>query len=181
METTTTRSAPPGAPGAAQADDSLRGTRRWALALSVLAGAMVLWALWMVFFYVPTEAEMGVVQRIFYIHVPSAWTAFMAFGLVALCSAGYLWLRDPRLDAIAVSAAELGLLFTTLVLLSEIKRLHPQQFQITNEGFTQMIGSRWAREAFDRGDSPASIWERWEGELRDWERLVGKYRLYGRI
>lgn len=120
METTTTRSAPSGAQpfGGPEADASLRGTRRWALALTVLAGATLLAALWMVFFYVPTEAEMGVVQRIFYVHVPSAWTAFMAFGLVALCSAGYLWLRDPRLDAIAVSAAELGLVFTTLVLLT---------------------------------------------------------------
>jgi heme exporter protein C len=107
-----------GMPGTTEADDSLRGTRRWAVALTVLAGAALLAALWMVFFYVPTEAEMGVVQRIFYLHVPAAWTAFMAFGLVALCSAGYLWLRDPRLDAIAVSAAELGLVFTTLVLLT---------------------------------------------------------------
>jgi heme exporter protein C len=120
METTTTRSAYAATqpPGAAGEGDSLAGTRRWALALSALAGATLLVGLWMVFFYVPTEAEMGVVQRIFYLHVPAAWTAFMAFGVVALCSAGYLWLRDPRLDAIAVAAAELGLVFTTLVLLT---------------------------------------------------------------
>ena len=43
---------------------------------------------------------------------------------------------------------------STLVLLSEIKRLHPTEFQITNDGFTQMMGSRWAREAFDRGEDP---------------------------
>ena len=61
---------------------------------------------------------MGIVQRIFYVHVPSAWVAFLAFGIVALCSLGYLWLKDERLDAIAVSAAELGLMFTTLVLLT---------------------------------------------------------------
>jgi uncharacterized protein YbbC (DUF1343 family) len=65
-----------------------------------------------------------------------------------------------------------------LVLLTEIKRLHPASFQITNEGFTQMIGSRWAREAFDRGEDPAVIRNRWEGELRDWDELVGPYRLY---
>jgi heme exporter protein C len=98
--------------------DSLAGTRRWALAFGVLAAGLMLAALYMVFFYAPTEREMGVVQRIFYVHVPSAWTAFMAFGLVALCSAGYLWLRDPRLDAIAVSAAELGVVFTSLVLVT---------------------------------------------------------------
>jgi heme exporter protein C len=72
----------------------------------------------MVFFYAPTEAEMGVVQRIFYVHVPSAWVAFLAFGIVALCSLGYLWLRDERLDAISVASAELGLLFTTIVLVT---------------------------------------------------------------
>ena len=107
-----------GIPAAAAADDSLAGTRRWALIFGVLAAGLTLAALWMVFFYVPTEREMGIVQRIFYVHVPSAWTAFMAFGIVALCSAGYLWLRDPRLDAIAVSSAELGVLFTSLVLIT---------------------------------------------------------------
>ena len=97
---------------------SLRGTRRGAAVLSLLAAGGVLASLWMVFFYAPTESEMGVVQRIFYVHVPSAWVAFMAFGIVALCSLGYLWLRDERLDAIAVSAAELGTVFTTIVLLT---------------------------------------------------------------
>jgi heme exporter protein C len=97
---------------------SLRGTRRGAAVLALLAAAGVLATLYMVFFYAPTESEMGVVQRIFYVHVPSAWVAFMAFGIVALCSLGYLWLRDERLDAIAVSAAELGTVFTTIVLLT---------------------------------------------------------------
>lgn len=99
-------------------DASLAGTRRWALGLGALAAAALLWSQWMVFFYAPTEREMGVVQRIFYVHVPSAWVAFMAFGIVALCSAVYLWLRDERLDAIAVSAAELGVVFTTVVLVT---------------------------------------------------------------
>lgn len=110
----------PAAPGIRPAEDadSLAGTRRWAAVVAALAGAAMLASLWMVFFFAPTEAEMGIVQRIFYVHVPSAWTAFLAFGIVALCSAGYLWLRDPRLDAIAVSAAELGVIFTTLVLLT---------------------------------------------------------------
>ena len=99
-------------------DDSLAGTRRGALVLGVLATAALLGALWMVFFYAPTESTMGIVQRIFYVHVPSAWVAFMAFGIVALCSVGYLWLRDERLDAISVSAAELGVVFTTIVLIT---------------------------------------------------------------
>ena len=91
-------------------------TRRRAMALAVLAAACGVVTLWMVFFYAPTEAEQGVVQRIMYVHVPSIWVAFLAFAIVALCSLGYLWLRDERLDAIAVSAAELGVVLTTAVL-----------------------------------------------------------------
>ncbi|CAN5375747.1 N/A [soil metagenome] len=97
---------------------SIRATRLWAGGLGALATLVILFAFWMIFFYVPTERTMGIVQRIFYVHVPSAWVAFMAFGIVALCSVGYLWLRDERLDAIAVSAAELGTVFTTAVLLT---------------------------------------------------------------
>ncbi|HEX8454985.1 MAG TPA: cytochrome c biogenesis protein CcsA [Longimicrobium sp.] len=99
-------------------DNSLAGTRRWAIILNALAALALTASLYMVFFYVPTESTMGIVQRIFYVHVPSAWVAFLAFGIVALCSLGYLWLRDERLDAISVSAAELGLLFTTIVLVT---------------------------------------------------------------
>lgn len=97
---------------------SMRGTLRGGATLALLGGATLMVALWMIFFYAPTERSMGLVQRIYYVHVPSAWVAFLAFGIVALCSAGYLWLRDERLDAIAVSSAELGLVFTTIVLLT---------------------------------------------------------------
>jgi heme exporter protein C len=98
--------------------ESQESTRRWAIFLAVISGLSVLATFWLVFFYVPTEREMGIVQRIYYVHVPSAWVAFMAFGIVALCSLGYLWLRDDRLDAIALSAAELGTIFTTIVLIT---------------------------------------------------------------
>lgn len=98
--------------------ESQAWSRRWAMALSLLAGAALIWAFWLIFFWVPTEAEMGIVQRIFYVHVPSAWVAFMAFGIVALCSLGYLWLRDERLDSIALASAELGVIFTSIVLIS---------------------------------------------------------------
>ncbi|MGD2069098.1 MAG: cytochrome c biogenesis protein CcsA [Gemmatimonadota bacterium] len=94
------------------------GSRRVALVTGLVGLVGVLALHWMVFFWVPTEATMGVVQRIFYIHVPSAWVAFMAFGIVALTGAVYLWLGDERLDWAAVSAAEGGLVFTTIVLLT---------------------------------------------------------------
>lgn len=92
---------------------------RWAGAvLGALGLALVLVVLWEVFFWVSTERTMGVVQRIFYFHVPAAWVAFMAFGIVAVCSAVYLWLKDDRLDMAAVAAAEGGMLFTAIVLLT---------------------------------------------------------------
>jgi heme exporter protein C len=95
-----------------------RTTRIWAAVLSVISAAAVIWTLYLIFFYAPTEATMGVVQRIFYFHVPTAWVAFLAFGIVALCSLGYLWLKDDRLDAIAVSSAELGIVYTSAVLIT---------------------------------------------------------------
>ncbi len=95
---------------------ALKPIHRWAARLTVLGGVLVLVALWMVFFYAPTEREMGVMQRIYYIHVPTAWLGELAIGILALCSLGYLWLRDDRLDAIAVSAAELAILFLSATL-----------------------------------------------------------------
>jgi uncharacterized protein YbbC (DUF1343 family) len=68
--------------------------------------------------------------------------------------------------------------WATLVLMHEIRNLHPGQFRITNEGFTQMMGSRWARQAFDRGDDPHTIWRRWEQENAEWARVQDRYRLY---
>jgi heme exporter protein C len=96
--------------------ESLQGIRRWSVILGFLAAATLVVSFWMIFFYAPTEREMGIVQRIFYMHVPSALVAYLAFGIVALCSLGYLWLRDERLDAVALCAAELGLVFATIVL-----------------------------------------------------------------
>ncbi len=87
----------------------------------MLAGTgllLLLLAHWMIFFLAPIEASMGFVQKIFYIHVPAAWTSFLAFGIVALASVAYLWLREERVDALAVSAAEGGLVFGAIMLIS---------------------------------------------------------------
>ena len=80
--------------------------------------AAILLMHWMVAFWVPTEAAQGVIQRIFYVHVPAAWTTFLAFGIVALASAAYLWLHDERADAAAVAAGEGGLIFGAIMLTS---------------------------------------------------------------
>ena len=69
-------------------------------------------------FYAPTERTMGDAQRIFYFHVPSAWIAFLAFFVVCVASILVLWKGERRWDILAVSSAELGVLFASLVLIT---------------------------------------------------------------
>jgi heme exporter protein C len=84
------------------------------IAVAAVLGTFVR-ALW----YTPIEASQGVAQKIFYIHVPAAFTAlYLAFALMAIASVLYLWLRDLKLDRVASSAAEVGLAFTTVVLVT---------------------------------------------------------------
>jgi heme exporter protein C len=88
---------------------------RIALSLSIL---LMLTALFMVFIYVPTDKGMGVIQRIFYFHVPVAWIAFAAFFVTFVASIVYLVKRKPWWDFVASASAEIGLIFTTLVLIT---------------------------------------------------------------
>ena len=69
--------------------------------------------------FTPIEARQGAAQKIFYIHAPSAFIGlYVAFGIVAVAGVLYLWLRDERLDRIAASAAEVGVVYMTVVLIS---------------------------------------------------------------
>ena len=86
--------------------------------LDTVAGLAVVGTVVRAAFFTPLEAKQGAAQKIFYIHVPSAWVAFLAFGLVAIASAAFLWLRDPRLDRFAESSAEVGVIFTSVVLIT---------------------------------------------------------------
>jgi heme exporter protein C len=86
--------------------------------LPTVAGLAVVATVTRAAFFTPLEAKQGAAQKIFYIHVPAAWVAFLAFGLVALASGIFLWLRDPRLDRFAESSAEVGVVFTTVVLIT---------------------------------------------------------------
>ena len=86
--------------------------------LDALVVLLVPGCLYTIFRVVPTEEKMGVVQRIFYFHVPSALAGFLGVALCAACSALYLWTRDRRYDRVAHAAAELGVLFFTIVLLT---------------------------------------------------------------
>jgi heme exporter protein C len=71
-----------------------------------------------VWFYAPVERSLGPVQKIFYMHLPLAWWAFVAFFLVFVGSIGYLWRRSEAFDHLAAASAEIGVLFSTLVLLT---------------------------------------------------------------
>lgn len=84
----------------------------WLSLISMLA------ALYSIFIYVPTEEVMGVVQRIFYFHLPSAFIAFLAFFMVFISSIFYLWKKDYKWDLLAYSSAEIGVVFCTLVLVT---------------------------------------------------------------
>ena len=61
---------------------------------------------------------MGDIQRIFYVHVPSAWTAFLAFFFVFLGGVAYLFTKNLKWDRIALACAEIGTIFCTIVLIT---------------------------------------------------------------
>jgi heme exporter protein C len=86
--------------------------------LNVAAVVMIAINLVVTFFYAPTETTMGNVQRIFYFHVGAAWVAAVAF-LIALIS-GIAYLRKPAKiwDTISVASVEIGLVFTTMTIVS---------------------------------------------------------------
>jgi len=66
----------------------------------------------------PTEQTMGHIQRIFYYHVPSAWTSFIFFFINFIASIWYLAKRNLKADALALASAEMGVVFCTIVLVT---------------------------------------------------------------
>src|SRR3954465_702346 len=82
----------------------------WLLIAGFLAvAALYVRAIW----FTPTEAMQGPAQKVLYVHATSAFVAlYLGFGLMAVTSALYLWLKDEKLDRVAESSAEVGLIFT---------------------------------------------------------------------
>lgn len=99
-------------------DSRLKIRDRVTRVLPWIVGPSMIVSLYLVFLVVPTERDQGIVQRIFYFHVPSAWAAFTAFLVVCVASAGFLWKRDAAWDRVARASAEVGMVFCTLVLLT---------------------------------------------------------------
>lgn len=95
-------------------------SRLYSPALIGVSFILMVASLGLVFLWVPTEATMGVVQRVFYFHVPLAWVAFLAFFMVLVGSSLYLWKREEKWDRLAYCSAEIGVVFTTLNLISGV-------------------------------------------------------------
>ena len=91
----------------------------------------------LIFKAAPTERVMGDVQRIFYLHISLAVSAFVALTSVFISSILFLWKKDLKWDVAASVSAEIGVLFATLVLVS---------------------GSMWARPIWN-------VWWTWDPRL----------------
>ena len=92
-----------------------RPTFDWLFVVAVLA---VIATFIRAIFFTPMDALQGPAQKIYYVHPPSAWVAFLAFGVVAVASIIYLWMKDARLDRLAECSAEVGVVFTTITLVT---------------------------------------------------------------
>src|SRR5437899_11835405 len=85
---------------------------------ALLTLVLLSYALYEALVAAPTEQTMGDVQRIFYYHVPSAWTAFLLFLINFVASVVYLIRCDSKSDIIALVSAEVGVVFCTVVLVT---------------------------------------------------------------
>jgi len=85
-------------------------------ALAALSGVLIAASIALIFFYVPTDADQGFSQRIFYIHVPVALTAYACFGWGAWKALRHLWKREPGADLESYVAIHQGVIFGVLTL-----------------------------------------------------------------
>jgi heme exporter protein C len=107
--------------------------------LGALAGASLVVLAVLGLVVAPPDAIQGDAQRLMYLHVPAAWTAYLAYGVTSLASVLYLWRRTRSLvwDTLAGASAELGVLFT---------------------GLTLVLGSLWGRPVW-------GVWWAWDARL----------------
>ncbi len=98
--------------------------------LKTILGAAILFVLialtaYLAFHYAPVEKSMGIIQKIFYLHLPSALSSFVAFGVCFYANLMYVFKRQPKWDWLGVSAAEVGLAFISVVLVTGPIWAHP--------------------------------------------------------
>lgn len=85
---------------------------------SILLFFIIPLGLYFAFIYAPVEKTMGLIQKIFYFHVSSAWVGFFAFFITFLFSILYLVTKKVEYDDLASASAETGLLFCTIVIVT---------------------------------------------------------------
>ncbi len=105
--------------------------------LPLLAGAVMVIGQYLIWMYAPVEETMGIVQKIFYMHMPIAWWALVSFFLVFVSSILYLVKKSSRWDHFAGASAEIGVVFSSLALIT---------------------GSLWARPIWN-------VWWTWDPRL----------------
>jgi heme exporter protein C len=110
---------------------------RFLTILDYLSGALFVISLWMVFFYAPTEAIMGNVQRVFYYHVATAWVGMLGFMAAGVAGIAYLRSGDRKWDTVSMASVEISLVFFFI---------------------TIILGSIWARPAWN-------TWWTWDPRL----------------
>ena len=88
--------------------------------VGAIAGILLLVSLYLMFMVAPTDANLGNVQRVFYIHVPIALMSFLAFFIVFVGSVMYLFKRSNRWDSMALAAGEVGVVFVSLALITGV-------------------------------------------------------------
>lgn len=86
------------------------------VATAALVGLALMASLSLVFAYAPVERQMGIAQKIFYFHVPSAMAMYVGIFACVVGSIRYLAKRDPRGDALGVAGAELTVLYFAILL-----------------------------------------------------------------
>lgn len=74
--------------------------------------------IYLIFLYAPVEKTMGIVQKVFYFHVASAWIGLLAFVVVFIASIAYLANRKVQMNHLALASAEIGTLFISCTLLT---------------------------------------------------------------
>jgi heme exporter protein C len=106
-------------------------------ALSAVAAAALCVSVYFIFFRAPIEATMGVVQKIFYFHMPCIYSMYVGAAVCLVGSAGYLWRGTQRWDSLARAGGEVAVVM----------------------GFMMLVtGSLWARKAW-------GVWWTWDPRL----------------
>src|SRR5260370_11624295 len=86
--------------------------------LGILSLVLMITNLYMIFIFAPNEVTMGVIQRIFYFHLPAGISSYVSAYLLGLGSIMFLIKRDLKWDRFAAASAEMGVLFTSLSIMS---------------------------------------------------------------